>query len=80
MARRGRRDEEAAMKRGKTGQATGTMYVTPARARAYVRKLRAEEKRWRSLNGPVVVTRIEQADREILPTDREILPTSINKP
>jgi hypothetical protein len=36
------------------------MYVSGAARRAYGRRMAAEEKRWRSLNGPVVVTRIER--------------------
>ena len=54
----------------KTGTSTGTVYVSPSRARRLAQKRRREEREWAARSGPVTVTY-----REILPNDREILPS-----
>ena len=38
--------------------------LSPSRRRRYVKRLRAEERRWAAMAGPVVVTRVESCPGE----------------
>ncbi len=47
---------------GKTGTSTGAMEYTKGYMKRKRRRMRDEEKRWKSLNGPVVVIKPSSAD------------------
>ena len=42
---------------GKTGTSTGAMEYTKGYVRRKYKRMKDEEKRWQSLNGPVIVTK-----------------------
>ena len=47
---------------GKTGTSTGAMEYTKGYMKRKRRRMRDEEKRWKSLNGPVIVIKPFSAD------------------
>jgi len=47
---------------GKTGTSTGAMEYTKGYIKRKRKRMRDEEKRWQSLNGPIVVTKLFSAD------------------
>jgi hypothetical protein len=47
---------------GKTGTSTGAMEYTKGYIKRKRKRMRDEEKRWQSLNGPVIVTKPFSAD------------------
>jgi hypothetical protein len=47
---------------GKTGTSTGAMEYTKGYMKRKRKQMRDEEKRWKSLNGPVVVIKPSSAD------------------
>ena len=42
---------------GKTGTSTGAMEYTKGYVRRKYKRMKDEEKRWQSLNGPVIITK-----------------------
>ncbi len=52
------------MSSGKTGTSTGAMEYTKGYIQRKRKRIRDEEKRWQSLNGPIVVTKPFSADLE----------------
>ena len=49
---------------GKTGTSTGAMEYTKGYVRRKYKRMKDEEKRWQSLNGPVIVTKPSSANLE----------------
>ena len=49
----------------KVGSSTGSIEMSPNKAKRLAKKRREEEKLWRSKNGPVIVTKI--AEKKDLP-------------
>ena len=47
---------------GKTGTSTGAMEYTKGYMKRKRKQIRDEEKRWQSLNGPIIVTKPFSAD------------------
>ena len=55
----------------KYGTSMGGMEVSNRARRRYAKAMRAEEQRWRSLNGPVTVTKITDRDADTPDTECE---------
>ena len=49
---------------GKTGTSTGAMEYTKGYVRRKYKRMKDEEKRWQSLNGPVIVIKPSSANLE----------------
>ena len=45
--------------------------LSPRARRKYARRMRAEERAWRELNGPVAVTRVESCQGETRAPERQ---------
>lgn len=54
----------------KQGGNTGSIEVSPARARRMQRRRRAQDRAWAARSGPVIVTKIEDTGAEIPPEQR----------
>lgn len=51
------------------GQATGTVYTSPARAKRQAKRREAEDRRWAAKAGPVTVRKIGDPPVSDTPTD-----------